>query len=136
MYEYGKIPPVFSLALSRGSPNVPDGYLGLGGLAPVATYGPWARSKIQYVQLGPGYINGTLPYPQYRGLILLAEQCWTKADWSFLRILHHHTRCFPLRRKSDHSLRRRKLVANGKPFKRFSYPDYCKPPSSSNRHQY
>ena len=66
MYKSGKIPPVFSVALSRGSSDVPDGYLALGGLAPVATYGPWASSKIQYVQLGSGYTNGSLPYPQYR----------------------------------------------------------------------
>lgn len=68
MWKEKKIPPVFSIALNRplANPDAPDGYLALGGLAPVATYGAWASSPIQYVALGIGYINGSLPYPQYR----------------------------------------------------------------------
>jgi hypothetical protein len=71
MYKAGLIPPVFSLAISRSRPiaqkfGLPEGFLALGGLAPVITYGQWARSPIQYVQIGGGYVNGSLPYPQYR----------------------------------------------------------------------
>ncbi|KAK0101189.1 hypothetical protein ONS95_012830 [Cadophora gregata] len=67
MWKQHKIPPVFSLAIGR--PSVPphsasEGYLALGGLPPVSTTGPWARADIEISPLGPGYINGSLPYPQ------------------------------------------------------------------------
>lgn len=73
MYKSGKIAPVFSLAISRPYSNGKSfraqpayGYLALGGLPPISTTGDWATSPIQYVALGNGYLNGSLPYPQYR----------------------------------------------------------------------
>ncbi|PVH71561.1 acid protease [Cadophora sp. DSE1049] len=67
MWKQHKVPPVFSLSIGRPSVppgSAPEGYLALGGLAPVATTGPWARADIEISPLGPGYINGSLPYPQ------------------------------------------------------------------------
>ncbi|RDW94318.1 hypothetical protein BP5796_00081 [Coleophoma crateriformis] len=79
LYKSGKISPVFSLAISRPFANSrscmngksyktqpADGYLALGGLPLVSTTGRWATSPIQYVALGAGYLNGSLPYPQYQ----------------------------------------------------------------------
>ncbi|KAH7309973.1 aspartic peptidase domain-containing protein [Rhexocercosporidium sp. MPI-PUGE-AT-0058] len=67
MYEQHKIAPVFSMAINRPSipPNgAPEGYLALGGLAPVSTTGQWARTDIEVPVGGSYYINGSLPYPQ------------------------------------------------------------------------
>lgn len=66
IYKKQLIPPVFSLALSRPTRGISDGYLALGGLPPVSSTGPWATQPLEYVAIGPGYINGSLPYPQYR----------------------------------------------------------------------
>ncbi|TAQ87038.1 hypothetical protein B7494_g4629 [Chlorociboria aeruginascens] len=74
MYKSGVIPPMFSIALNRPSTVSaalsmivePDGWIAFGGLPPVTTYGAWAISPIQYVAIGRGYIDGSLPYPQYQ----------------------------------------------------------------------
>ncbi|KAL3422706.1 aspartic-type [Phlyctema vagabunda] len=79
MYKSEKIAPVFSLAISRATakkitqfPSC-DGYLALGGLPPVKTYGKWARSPIEYVALDYGYYPTSLPYPQFEWYTILAE---------------------------------------------------------------
>ncbi|KAH7378133.1 aspartic peptidase domain-containing protein [Cadophora sp. MPI-SDFR-AT-0126] len=67
MWKQHKISHVFSLAIGRPSvppSSAPEGYLALGGLAPVSTTGPWARADIEISPLGPGYTNRSLPYPQ------------------------------------------------------------------------
>lgn len=66
MYKKNLIRPLFSLAISRPTTGLSDGYLALGGLAPVATMRPWASVPLEYVQIGAGYQNSSLPYPQYR----------------------------------------------------------------------
>lgn len=70
MYTQKLIKPVFSVGLNRHSPEPhtgrPDGFLALGGLVPSQTQGKWAKSSIEYVEIGPGYIDTILPYPQYR----------------------------------------------------------------------
>ena len=53
--------------------SAPEGYLALGGLAPVATVGPWAKADIEISPLGPGYINGSLPYPQIRTSLISSQ---------------------------------------------------------------
>ncbi|OWP01835.1 hypothetical protein B2J93_4685 [Marssonina coronariae] len=76
MYTQQKIPPVFSLAIQRAAvppDNRPEGYLALGGLAPVATYGKWAKAPIEYVEIGPGYLNGSLNWPQYQWYTLTPD---------------------------------------------------------------
>ncbi|KAL5319303.1 hypothetical protein ACEPPN_012354 [Leptodophora sp. 'Broadleaf-Isolate-01'] len=72
MYTQYKIPPVFSLAINRPSipPNsAPEGYLALGGLAPVSTTGKWAKTDIEFPVGDSYYINGSLPYPQLQNYI-------------------------------------------------------------------
>jgi hypothetical protein len=69
MYKQQQIPPVFSMALSRVSQyRTNDGFIALGGLAPVITYGDWGVTPIEYVSLNGGgfYLPTTLPYPQSR----------------------------------------------------------------------
>ena len=70
MVKQHKVPPVFSIALSRASTQYSeDGYIALGGLPPVGTHGQWGYTSIQYVAIdspGGGYIPTVLPYPQYR----------------------------------------------------------------------
>lgn len=66
MYKKHLVAPFFSLAISRPTPGIPDGYLALGGLAPVARTGSWASVPLEYVQIGAGYQNSSLPFPQYR----------------------------------------------------------------------
>lgn len=74
MWKQKLVAPVFSLAISRAAvpaSNAPDGFLALGGLPPVATYGQTARVPIEYVAEGPSYVYGSLPPPQYRTCALL-----------------------------------------------------------------
>lgn len=70
MYEQGAVDPVFSMALSRPGDYEPDGYIALGGLPPVATYGEWATVPIEILPeddlgIGTGYFPTNLPYPQH-----------------------------------------------------------------------
>ncbi|KAG0648534.1 putative aspartic-type endopeptidase [Hyphodiscus hymeniophilus] len=70
MYKQGHVAPVFSITLSRPSPYYNnDGFIALGGLAPVATYGAWGITPIQTVSINTpapgGYAPTTLPSPQY-----------------------------------------------------------------------
>ncbi|CAL3966193.1 unnamed protein product [Diplocarpon coronariae] len=88
MYTQQKIPPVFSLAIQRAAVKTPsfsslpieigrpEGYLALGGLAPVATYGKWAKAPIEYVEIGPGYLNGSGPSKPQVIIDSLATLIW------------------------------------------------------------
>lgn len=76
MISQNLVQPVFSVLLNRHSSNPsnrpgppsdgPDGYLALGGVVPGQTRGKWAKAPVEYVALGPGYLDTILPYPQYR----------------------------------------------------------------------
>ncbi|TVY60655.1 putative aspartic-type endopeptidase, partial [Lachnellula suecica] len=66
MYKSNLIAPSFSLAISRPTPHLADGYLALGGLTPIVGTGPWVNVPLEYVQIGAGYLNNSLPWPQYQ----------------------------------------------------------------------
>ncbi|KAF5879339.1 putative pepsin (secreted protein) protein [Botrytis fragariae] len=93
MYQKHLIPPIFSLALSRPSNCIGhgNGYLALGGLPPIASYGAWAVAPIQIVAIGEGYIQGALPWPQHQVYTLTPDnfiypgsqrQKWSPKHWS------------------------------------------------------
>ncbi|KAF7957851.1 hypothetical protein EAE96_003420 [Botrytis aclada] len=93
MYKKHLVPPIFSLALSRPSNRIGhgNGYLALGGLPPIASYGAWAVSPIQIVAIGEGYIQGALPWPQHQVYTLTPDnfiypgsqrQKWNPKHWS------------------------------------------------------
>ncbi|THV54286.1 hypothetical protein BGAL_0030g00180 [Botrytis galanthina] len=93
MYKKHLIPPIFSLALSRPSNRIGkgNGYLALGGLPPIASYGAWAVAPIQIVAIGEGYIQGALPWPQNQVYTLTPDnfiypgsqrQKWNPKHWS------------------------------------------------------
>ncbi|TGO85993.1 hypothetical protein BPOR_0345g00040 [Botrytis porri] len=93
MYKKQLIHPIFSLALSRPSNRIGhgNGYLALGGLPPITTYGAWATAPIQIVAIGEGYIQGALPWPQHQVYTLTPDnfiyhgsqrQKWNPKHWS------------------------------------------------------
>ncbi|KAF7955054.1 uncharacterized protein EAE97_000313 [Botrytis byssoidea] len=93
MYKKHLIPPIFSLALSRRSNRTGqgNGYLALGGLPRIASYGAWAVAPIQIVAIGEGYIQGALPWPQHQVYTLTPgnfiypgsqRQKWKPKHWS------------------------------------------------------
>ncbi|KAI9049669.1 hypothetical protein LZ554_006694 [Drepanopeziza brunnea f. sp. 'monogermtubi'] len=76
MWKQNLVAPVFTLAIQRAAVpanNRPDGYLALGGLAPVATRGQTARLPIEYIAEGPGYVYGSLPRPQYQAYAITPD---------------------------------------------------------------
>ncbi|ESZ93684.1 hypothetical protein SBOR_5924 [Sclerotinia borealis F-4128] len=93
MYTHHLISPIFSLALSRPSNGIghDNGYLALGGLPPIASYGAWGVAPIQYVAIGKGYLQGALPWPQHQVYTLTPDnflypgsqrQKWNPKHWS------------------------------------------------------
>ncbi|TGO56693.1 hypothetical protein BOTNAR_0217g00090 [Botryotinia narcissicola] len=93
MYKKHLIPPIFSLALSRPSNRIGkgNGYLALGGLPPIVSYGAWAVAPIQIVAIGEGYIQGALPWPQHQVYTLTPDNFiypgsqrhkWNPKHWS------------------------------------------------------
>ncbi|QSZ35454.1 hypothetical protein DSL72_008324 [Monilinia vaccinii-corymbosi] len=92
MYKQNLIPPIFSLALSRPSDRIghESGYLALGGLPPIASYGPWGVAPIQYVEIGEGYLQGALPWPQ--------NQVYTLTPDDFLYLGSQRRECNPKHR--------------------------------------
>ncbi|KAI9646506.1 hypothetical protein NHQ30_004499 [Ciborinia camelliae] len=93
MYKQHLIPPIFSLALSRPSNRIGhgNGYLALGGLPPIKSYGAWGVAPIQYVAIGEGYLQGALPWPQHQVYTLTPDnflylgsqpEKWNPKHWS------------------------------------------------------
>jgi hypothetical protein len=83
MYKQHQIPPVFSMSLSRASAyRKNDGFIALGGLAPVITHGDWGVAPIQYVAMNGGgfYLPTTLPYPQHRSFPTIFQDRLRNAD--------------------------------------------------------
>ena len=71
------------MSLSRASTyRTNDGFIALGGLAPVITYGDWGVAPIQYVVMNGGgfYLPTTLPYPQYRSFPTILQDRLRNAD--------------------------------------------------------